>query len=214
MMPILHAPGVMMPGQLGPMRRVSGLPSARCCACVAAAYPSTALASAGGDGPRGDVVMSRRASILLVGVVALASAACAACANEYHPEYHPESQYSYSQNVSYPTTIFQTTGHMAGSEPPAPGRAPVSFGRLDPSRVLILQSKHLDRPAQVVGVVDAHEEMGKQDGALHTLQAKAAQMGADAVVGVEFHHGEAQGEPTHLSGLAVKFLPAVPYPVD
>jgi hypothetical protein len=152
--------------------------------------------------------MCRRASILLVGAVALASAACA---NEYHPEYHPQSQYSYSQNLSYPTTIFQTTGHMAGSEP-AP--APVSFGRADPSRVLILQSTHLDRPAQVVGVVDAHEEMGKHDGALHTLQAKAAQMGADAVVGVEFHHGEAQGEPTHLSGLAVKFLPAVPYPVD
>lgn len=153
--------------------------------------------------------MSPGASILLVAAVALASAGCA---NEYHPEYHPVSEYSYSQNISAPTTIFQTTGHMAGSEPP-PGAA-ASFGPSDPSRVLILQGTHLDRPAKVVGVVDAHEEMGKHDGALHTLQAKAAQLGADAVVGVEFHHGEAQGEPTHLSGLAVKFLPAVPYPVD
>jgi uncharacterized protein YbjQ (UPF0145 family) len=42
---------------------------------------------------------------------------------------------------------------------------------------------------------------------------KAAQLGADAVVGVEFHHGEGEGEPTHPSGLAVKFLPAAPHPV-
>ena len=56
--------------------------------------------------------------------------------------------------------------------------------------------------------------MGKHDEALRTLQAKAALLGADAVVGVEFHHGEGEGEPTHLSGLAVKFLPSVPHPVD
>lgn len=141
-----------------------------------------------------------------------AALSSAACANEYHPEYHPQMAYSYSQNISAPTTVFQTTGHMAGSEPPP--SAPANLAHADASRVLILQGTHLDRPAQVVGVVDAHEEMGKHDGALRTLQAKAAQLGADAVVGVEFHHGEAQGEPTHLSGLAVKFLPAVPYPVD
>ena len=146
----------------------------------------------------------------------IASLACAAsataCASEYHPEYHPQSSYSLSQNLSYPVTVFQTTGHMAGSETPVPTTATRAGN--DPSRVLILQSTHLDRPAQVVGVVDAHEEMGKHDGALRVLQTKAAQLGADAVVGVEFHHGEAQGEPTHLSGLAVRFLPAVPYPVD
>ena len=145
---------------------------------------------------------------LVAGVLALATAACA---NEYHPEYHPQSQYSFSQKLSYPTTVFQTTGHIGGSEPsPAPAR----FGRADPSRVLILQSKHVDRPSEVVGVVDAHEEMGKHEKALYDLKVKAAQLGADAVVGVEFHHGEGEGEPTHLSGLAVRFLPAVPYPVD
>jgi hypothetical protein len=152
--------------------------------------------------------MNARA-LLAAGVFALAASACA---NEYHPEYHPVSEYSVSRNLSYPTTVFQTTGHMAGSEPPP--AAPRRSGRADPSRVLILQSKHLDRPSEVVGVVDAHEEMGKHDNALYDLKVKAAQLGADAVVGVEFHHGEGEGEPTHLSGLAVKFLPAVPYPVD
>jgi uncharacterized protein YbjQ (UPF0145 family) len=135
------------------------------------------------------------------------------CANEYHPEYHPQSQYSYSQNLSYPTTVFETTGHVAGSGDTSYATT-ASGARTDPSRVLVLQTKHLDRPAQVVGVVDAHEEMGKHDAALQTLRVKAAQLGADAVVGVEFHHGESEGEPTHLSGLAVRFLPAVPYPVD
>ena len=34
-------------------------------------------------------------------------------------------------------------------------------------------------------------------------------MGADAVIGVEFHHGEEHGEPTHLSGLAVRYIDSI-----
>jgi len=78
------------------------------------------------------------------------------------------------------------------------------------SSVLILQSTHLDRPAEVMGIVDVHEEMGHHDAALDALRRKAAAMGADAVVGVEFHHSDDHGEPTHLSGLAVRFVSAVP----
>jgi hypothetical protein len=77
-------------------------------------------------------------------------------------------------------------------------------------RVLILQTTELSRPAEVIGVVDAHEKMGHHGNALAHLKARAAAMGADAVVGVEFHHGEGQGEPTHLSGLAVRFLSSPP----
>jgi uncharacterized protein YbjQ (UPF0145 family) len=80
--------------------------------------------------------------------------------------------------------------------------------------VLVLQSTHLDRPAEVVGVVDAHLPMGSHDSALDVLRKRAASMGADAVVGVEFHHGEGEGQPTHLSGLAVRFIQKVPYPID
>jgi hypothetical protein len=132
------------------------------------------------------------------------------CANEYHPEYHPESSYSYEQNVSYPTTIVET-GATASLQAGGPES---STSRGDPSRVLVLQSTHLDRPAEVVGVIDAHAPMGTHDAALEFLRRRAAAMGADAVVGVEFHHGEGEGQPTHLSGLAVRFLPKVPYPVD
>jgi uncharacterized protein YbjQ (UPF0145 family) len=129
------------------------------------------------------------------------------CGNEYHPEFHPQSQYSYAQNV----TVFGAT-NQTPEEDAHFALAPGDQARA--KQVVVLQTKHLDRPAEVVGVVDAHEEMGKHEAALWTLKTKAAQLGADAVVGVEFHHGEGEGEPTHLSGLAVRFLPAVPYPVD
>jgi hypothetical protein len=135
----------------------------------------------------------------------------AGCMSEYHPEYHPQSSYSVRQTVSYPTTIFQV-----GNGPPvtsnSPAEAPPAGG--DPSHVLVLESTHLDRPAEVVGVVDMHVPMGSHDSSLALLRRRAAEMGADAVVGVEFHHGEGEGQPTHLSGLAVRFLRAVPYPVD
>ncbi len=143
--------------------------------------------------------------------IALASAlALVACGNEYHPDYHPEVRYAYSQSINAPTTVFNSDNQSA------PKHAELSSGGSggDPSRVLVLEGKHLDRPAEVVGVVDAHEEMGKHEAALWALKTKAARLGADAVVGVEFHHGEGEGEPTHLSGLAVRFLRAVPYPVD
>jgi hypothetical protein len=133
-----------------------------------------------------------------------------ACANEYHPEYHPQSQYEYTQTISQPVTVFNSSSQSS----PAYASAPEKFNGRDPSKVLVLEGKHLPRPAEVIGVVDAHEAMGNQDAALWTLKNKAALLGADAVVGVEFHHGEGQGEPTHLSGLAVRFLPSVPYPVD
>ena len=138
-------------------------------------------------------------------------AALGGCANQYHPEYHPESSYSYEQKVSYPTTVFAVGGE-APIAANAPEQAPVAQG--DPSRVLVLQSTHLDRPAEVVGVIDAHVPMGSQDAALDVVRRRAAAMGADAVVGVEFHHGEGEGQPTHLSGLAVRFLQSAGYPID
>jgi uncharacterized protein YbjQ (UPF0145 family) len=88
----------------------------------------------------------------------------------------------------------------------APPSAAVVAAPAQSSRVLILQSTHLDRMSEVVGVVDVHEEMGRHEEALEELRRAASALGADAVVGVEFHHGEGEGEPTHLSGLAVRFL--------
>ena len=136
-------------------------------------------------------------------ILALTLSGLAGCASEYHPEYHPQSSYSYAQNLSYPTTVFENAVSSGGG----PGTlSPRSTSGKDPASVLVLQTSHLDRPAEVVGVVDAHQAMGHHESALQILRERAAALGADAVVGVEFHHGEGEGEPTHLSGLAVRFL--------
>jgi hypothetical protein len=144
--------------------------------------------------------------------LALLAVGLMACGNEYHPEYHPQTQYEYSQTISQPVTVFNSNSQQAPVQTNAP--MPTTNNGRDPSRILVLQGKHLDRPAQVIGTVDAHEAMGSQDAALWTLKKKAAELGADAVVGVDFNHGEGPGEPTHLSGIAVRFLQTVPYPVD
>ena len=159
--------------------------------------------------------------IALLGVAAMfAYAASAGCASEYHPEYHPQSIYTVEQNVSYGATIIQGGGAPARAEP-APREDAVLLSvhseaqpaRVSPSHVLVLESTHLDRPTEVVGVVDALVPTGNRDAALDALRRRAAAMDADAVVGVEFHHGEGEGQPTRVSGLAVRLLQAGAHPV-
>jgi hypothetical protein len=92
--------------------------------------------------------------------------------------------------------------------PPEPPSA-TSLTALPAERVLVLQSSHVDRLTEVVGVIDVHAAMGGHDAALGLLKQRAAELGADAVLGVEFHHGHGDDEPTHLSGLAVRFIDQV-----
>src|SRR4029077_332411 len=73
------------------------------------------------------------------------------------------------------------------------------------SRILILADKHVDRPTEVIGVLDFHSRATSEDKGFDELRARAAAMGADAVIGAEFEHGEG-AEPSHLSGMAVRFL--------
>ena len=83
----------------------------------------------------------------------------------------------------------------------------VDAARPDLSRIQVLPGKRPDRPAEVVGVVDAHVPMGDHERALAVLKEKAAALGADAVIGVDFEHGEAHDNgPVHLSGLAIRYL--------
>jgi uncharacterized protein YbjQ (UPF0145 family) len=86
--------------------------------------------------------------------------------------------------------------------------------------MLVLQAQDAGRPTEVIGVIDVHEPTGQHDAALQTLRERAALIGADAVVGIEFHHeddhGDDKGIATHLSGLAVRFRPVLqerPYEV-
>lgn len=102
--------------------------------------------------------------------------------------------------VMQPTVAPTSTGHQELAVEPPP-RAPRSD-------ILVTTSKDIGRPTQVVGIVDTHEPSGRQDIAFSSLRERATAIGADAVVGVEFHHGESEGkdDPTHFSGLAVRFI--------
>jgi hypothetical protein len=71
--------------------------------------------------------------------------------------------------------------------------------------VIVLVDKHVDRPTEVLGVFDFHTAETSEDKGFDELRRKAAAMGADAVIGAEFEHGD-DGGPSHLSGMAVRFL--------
>ncbi len=73
------------------------------------------------------------------------------------------------------------------------------------AKVQVLQTAEgLGCATEVIGLVDVHEPVKTVDEALHELRLDAARIDAQAVVGVEFHHGEPGEEPTHLSGEAVR----------
>lgn len=65
----------------------------------------------------------------------------------------------------------------------------------------------------ILEVVDLHTEAMSEDKGFAELRARAAAAGADAVVGAEFEHGAA-GEPSHLSGVMVRYGQPVPPHVD
>ena len=102
--------------------------------------------------------------------------------------------------------VYQEVQPVYQAGPPPPSAATVSATPQPPgSRVLVLQSSHADRPTEVVGIIDIHVGSVSQDAALDLLRDRAAALGADAVLGVEFHHAD-EGGPLHLSGLAVRFI--------
>jgi len=149
--------------------------------------------------------------VLSVGLAALL--ACAGCASEYHPEYHPVSSYTVNQSVSYPTIYEVGAGApQVESPPPVVSTPPDPRPAVDPSHVLVIESARLERPGEVICVVDVADATGTRDSGLALLKQRAAEMGADAVVSVEFHRGASEGQPAHVSGLAGRFLKAAPGP--
>jgi uncharacterized protein YbjQ (UPF0145 family) len=73
------------------------------------------------------------------------------------------------------------------------------------ARVQLIESESTGREMEAMGIVDAHEKPGHHEEALQELRESAAALGADAVVGVEFHHGEGHADVSHLSGIAVRY---------
>jgi uncharacterized protein YbjQ (UPF0145 family) len=67
--------------------------------------------------------------------------------------------------------------------------------------------------SDVLGVLDFHTRADSQDKGFEELRAHAAALGADAVIDAEFEHGEG-AEPSHLSGMAVRFTNETIPPYD
>lgn len=84
-----------------------------------------------------------------------------------------------------------------------PSREPTLDERTE--RVVIMSSDDPGRAAEVVGVVDVAGAQADGSAGMWLLRRRAAQLRADAVIGVELHRGTRLG-PARLSGLAVRYL--------
>lgn len=102
--------------------------------------------------------------------------------------------------VLLPACSFTTVGPNAHHGTPDPD--PLGAGVAE--TVKILQNESLSCSSEALGTVDVHEAMKNEGEALALLRRRAAALGAEAVVGVEFHHGDGEAGATHLSGMAVR----------
>ncbi len=93
------------------------------------------------------------------------------------------------------------TANANASGPDASADAAPSQGQ----RIVVFPDKRIDRPTEIIGVLDFHSDATSEDKGFDELRARAAAMNADAVIGAEFEHGEGSG-PSHLSGVVVRFL--------
>ena len=73
------------------------------------------------------------------------------------------------------------------------------------ARIQILVDKHSSRSAEMIAVFDFHTDATSADKGFDQLRLAASRVGADAVIGAEFEHGD-EGAKSHLSGTAVRFL--------
>jgi len=79
--------------------------------------------------------------------------------------------------------------------------------------ILVTPQPALDRVTELVGVLDFHAPADTEDKGFAALRERAARLGADAVVGAEFEHGE-DGGLSHLSGMAVRYGEEDPRPFE
>lgn len=83
------------------------------------------------------------------------------------------------------------------------------------SRIVVIPEDHCPNGhnCDILDVIDIHTHATSQDKGFDELRARAAALGADAVVGAEFEHGDGN-EPSHLSGMIVRYGRPVPPHVD
>ena len=94
-----------------------------------------------------------------------------------------------------------------GSEPPLLA----VVGPVQKDDMLVTTSRDLNQQAHVLQVFDLHTAADTEDKGFDELRRRAHALGADAVIGAEFAHGDGS-EPSHLSGMAIRYIePLKPY---
>lgn len=94
-----------------------------------------------------------------------------------------------------------------GAASRTPGAAPSHEPSMDEraERVVVMSGDDPGRAAEVIGVVDVAGAQADGSTGMWLLRRRAAELHADAVIGVELHRGTRRG-PARLSGLAVRYL--------
>lgn len=93
--------------------------------------------------------------------------------------------------------------HHDADHPGRRARVPDPQLEMAAQSVRVMARNDLGCRIEVLGLVDVHEGVGTSEEALGELKLRAAELGAEAVVGVDFEHGDGH-EATHLSGMAVR----------
>ena len=99
-----------------------------------------------------------------------------------------------------------TTSHPFGSSTP---RSTARAAPIDSSRIVVTTSNDPQRPSEVVALLDIHTDADTEDKGFDELRARAAALGADAVISADFDHGDSGGK-SHLSGVAVRYIKPIP----
>ena len=148
--------------------------------------------------------------ISFFGSMLLASAGCAPLSHGAHGGTTPygETSHSGAEAVSQSLTG-HGSGHADGDRDDDDHGAPLAELQADPAlrrasaKVRVLSQASLECATEALGLVDVHESVANAEQALDVLKLRAAKLGAEAVVGVDFLHGDGR-EATHLSGMAVR----------
>jgi uncharacterized protein YbjQ (UPF0145 family) len=98
---------------------------------------------------------------------------------------------------------------------PAPSARSPSWADGADGRIIVIPQDTCPggHSCDILDVVDIHTQATSQDKGFDELRARAAALGADAVVGAEFEHGDGN-EPSHLSGMIVRYGKPVPPHVE
>ena len=112
-------------------------------------------------------------------------------------------RHSASENEPAEAHAAATDDHDEHSEAVIP--VPSSLTSLQAHVDVFPKGSNPTRRTMVVGVIDVHTAAEDPDKGFDVLRVVAAQLGADAVIGAEFEHGEGS-EPSHLSGMAVRYI--------